>query len=569
VFSMRNMLVGRCFLKLKRGETMNGENFTVGFGRDAFRQNIMDYTRETYTAGVDACYWREMLQNSRDAGATRVDATLTVSGSITELIFTDNGRGMTKDVLVNGLLTYAGSVKQAGAAGGFGMAKCLLVFAPNSVKIETNELAVLVEGINCKWLAVDKPIFGTRYTVTIDNEGYEPGKQITPTVEGLKFLMARCDMGNVRVYVNGERINDTKLSDDIEPVRSWDDFKAKAYHLPLARNVIKNRNGENVMVIQHRGIWVEDRVISDEVKGQVWVNIDEEPRKVLNAPRVSVASYDLRSKFDSFLRDIARSPKQALKTKKYTRRWDGGLTTIASAKQAAALMTQALMDAAPTEEATGKRGRPVKLAVDDQCEMLRELAATAMFASGGNASNRVPAEYLEPHRLCLDAETSNEEIAKKLATLVWAPAMMVVNEREQAVDPQFLPETMGRKAKKILTVWSEMIKQFLLLSKAYGCTFGVGFIFSNECRAEWRREDDGTVWFLLNPVNADDKIRFTLTGDTDRAEMIATAAHEVCHEIITNSWHGDDFAVMLTDLTVKALNNLSTFNAIWKIRPND
>lgn len=538
---------------------------SITFPRDAFRQNIMDYTRETSAAGVDACFWRELLQNARDAGASRVDAEVKTEGDVTVLAFTDNGRGMSREVLEGGMLTYAGSVKPTGAAGGFGMAKCLLVFAPNSVKIETNELAVMVEGINYEYLPVSTPISGTRYTVTIDNTGYAPEKRITPTVEGLRFLLARCDMGNVRVYCNGERIHDSKLPDDAEPIRTWDDFKTKAYHLPRVRSVLKNREGENVMVIQHRGIWVMDQVISDEVKGQVWVNIGEEPRKVLNAARVSLASYDLRSRIDTFLRDIARSPKQALKTKKYTRRWDGGLTTIASAKQAAALITASF-----TAPAESRKGAPVNIAIADQCELLRELADAALSASGGNDSNRVTAEYLEPHRLGIETDTSTEEIAKKLATLVWAPAMMVVNEREAPVHHQWLPESMGKKAKRILTVWSEMVKQFLLLSKAYGCTFGVGFIFSDDTLAEWRKEDDGTVWFLVNPIdNADGRIRFNLSDDADRAQMISEAAHEVCHEIITNSWHGDDFACMLTHLTVKAFNNLSTFNAIWKIRRNN
>ncbi len=538
---------------------------SITFPRDAFRQNIMDYTRETSTAGVDACFWRELLQNARDAGATRVDAEVECSGSITVVTFKDNGRGMTKDVLEKGMLTYAGSVKPTGAAGGFGMAKCLLVFAPNMVKIETNDIAVQVEGINYEYLPVETPIWGTRYTVTIDNENYEPGKQITPTVEGLKFLMARCDMGDMRVRCNGELIKDTKLPSDAEVARSWDDFNAKAYHLPRSRP-LKNRHEQPVLIVQHRGIWVMDIVISDEVKGCVWVNIEEEPRKVLNAARVSLASYDLRSYVDQFLRDIARSPKQALKTKKYTRRWDGGMTTIASAKQAAALITNALLDAAPKEEKTGKIGRPTRVCVDDQKALLQELADNALNLSGGDANTRVLAEYLEPSRLGIDGETSNEEIAKKLATLVWAPAMMVVNEREQSVDAQWMPETMGKKAKKLLTVWSEMIKQFLLLSKAYGCTFGVGFIFSDDTLAEWRREDDGTVWFLLNPIDRDGKIKFSLSGDGDRASMISFAAHEVCHEIINNSWHGDEFAVSLTFLMVQALEHSNIFNAIWKIR---
>lgn len=542
---------------------------SITFPADAFRQNIMDYTREVRTAGVDACYWRELLQNARDAGATRVDAIVNVNGSVTTVVFADNGRGMSKDVLVNGMLTYAGSVKPTGAAGGFGMAKCLLVFAPNSVKIETNELAVQVEGINYEWLPVAKPINGTRFTAIIDNANYPPEKQITPTVEGLRFLMARCDMGDMRVFINGERVYDTKLPADAVAVREWAEFKTCAYHLPRSRSGLKNRNGQAVMVIQHRGIWVEDRVISEEVKGAVWVNICEEPRKVLNAARVSVASYDLRDLFGTFLGEIARSPKQSLKTKKWTRRFDGCMTTITTAKAAARAMTEALASASP-ERTT----RPVKLAVADQNELIRELANTAFQVSGGDTGFRLPAEMLDVSRLNITADTDREEMTEKLAALVWAPAMMVANEREDtaAVHSQWLPETMGKKAKRLLTVWSEMVKQFLILSKAYGCTFGVGFLFSDgddRALAQWRKEDDGTVWFLLNPLATDGKMRFNLSEQPDRAVMISEAAHEVCHEICKYSHHGDEFANRLTDLMALALTHAETFNGIWKIRPND
>ena len=535
----------------------------VTFPPAAFRQNIMDYTREVWNTGVDACFWRELLQNARDARATRVDIEIENAGTMTIVKFKDNGCGMTREVLVNGLLTYAGSVKPTGAAGGFGMAKCLLVFAPNNVVIETNELAVTVTGISYDWLDVSEPINGTRYTVTIDNDGFEPEKQITPTVEGLKFLMARCDMGSLRVYCNGERIYDTKLPEDAVAVRQWEDYKAFAYHLPRSRPLL-NRAGEPVMIIQHRGIWIMDMVISSEVKGCVWVNINEEPRKVLNAACVSLASYDLRSCIDTFLRDIARSPKQTLKTKKYVKRFDGEMTRISNAKEVAQSLSREVLNAGAE-----RSGRSVKLAAIDQQNLLEEIAKLAFEASGGDDGYRLKAASLDPARLNITADDDSLEVADKIAALVWAPAMMVVNEKEEAVPKQYMPETMGKKAKQLLTVWSEMVKQFLILTKAYGCTFGVGFIFSDDTLAQWRKEDDGTVWFLMNPVDKDGLMRFSLSNSDDRSVMISEAGHEVCHQIITNSWHGDEYAVALTDVFALALTHSQLFNNIWKMRPID
>ncbi len=522
---------------------------TINFPTDAFRVAALDYTREG-NSGVDACIWRELLQNARDAGASNVSATVYTEGTVTTLTFQDNGRGMDRETLEKGLLSYGGSIKQVGNAGGFGMAKCLLVFAPTSCLIETKDLAVKVQGIEYEWLEA-KPINGTRFTLTIDNAGFEQGKQLTPTFAGLRFLMERSNMGDMTVCCNGQFVADTHLREG-EVVREWKDYDAKAYKLDC--DPVKNNYGGNVLVVQHRGIWVMDLQISEEVKGAVWINIETEPRKVLNAARVSLASYDLREGFDKFIGELSRSPKQTLKTKKYAKRWDGnGLTRIESAARAVQLVTESIMSESRT-------GEPVKLVTDNQTAFLKGLAE-AMKPSG---EMRINAEMLDPARL--DLTTNNDDLAEQVACLVWSPALMIVNEREKPVHAQWMPETMGVKCKNLLTVWSEMVKQFLLLSKAYGVTFGVGFIFSDDTLALWRKEEDGSVWFLLNPLGTDDNIRFNLSDNHDRSVMMAEAAHEVCHQISRYSHHGDEFANRLTDLMALALDRLSIFNGIWKIR---
>jgi len=87
-------------------------------------------------------WWREAIQNSSDACKTLYDRTgqrgriscekLYVEGTDDVIIkITDNGIGMTHDILVGAFLTLGGSLKRGveGSVGGLGMAKELLVHA--------------------------------------------------------------------------------------------------------------------------------------------------------------------------------------------------------------------------------------------------------------------------------------------------------------------------------------------------------------------------------------------------------------------------------------------------------
>lgn len=91
---------------------------------------------------------REILQNSYDAllkvGGGRIDFVF--DGKIVTV--TDTGCGMNEDVLLNVLLSWAGSNKQMGdgSVGGFGYAKNLLYFANERFEIWSQDNYVVGEG---------------------------------------------------------------------------------------------------------------------------------------------------------------------------------------------------------------------------------------------------------------------------------------------------------------------------------------------------------------------------------------------------------------------------------------
>jgi hypothetical protein len=70
---------------------------------------------------------REIVQNSADAGASKIDFEVTDG----RLVASDNGSGLTVDQFQERMLTLGASEKEVGAVGGFGAAKKVLLFAHN------------------------------------------------------------------------------------------------------------------------------------------------------------------------------------------------------------------------------------------------------------------------------------------------------------------------------------------------------------------------------------------------------------------------------------------------------
>lgn len=84
-------------------------------------------------------FFRELIQNSYDAGATRIDFEIDDIQNEVNITCIDNGCGMNRNTLENVLLCMGGSQKQnKDSIGGFGYAKALLFFAHSGYQILTS-----------------------------------------------------------------------------------------------------------------------------------------------------------------------------------------------------------------------------------------------------------------------------------------------------------------------------------------------------------------------------------------------------------------------------------------------
>lgn len=127
---------------------------------------------------------REALQNSSDGGAKNINIQIEevdfpdrVEGApvITRVTCTDDGRGMTKDVLLDVFLRMGGSLKNEGAIGGFGHAKLVLAFAHKSYEIKTGDVIVKGTGGDYTWTDGNPYVKGVVLAVEMESDGFGAG----------------------------------------------------------------------------------------------------------------------------------------------------------------------------------------------------------------------------------------------------------------------------------------------------------------------------------------------------------------------------------------------------------
>ena len=146
--------------------------------------------------------WRELFQNSLDAGSTRIDVFVNDSG----FTFRDNGCGMDRETLINGMLTLGGTVKGENATGGFGQAKNLLTLCHKSYIVKTRNLVVDGSGIYFHISEADDYLQGTEYEVIPDSD-FEWSRYTS--LQNLKSILVKSDIRNnkgekVEIFVNKE-----------------------------------------------------------------------------------------------------------------------------------------------------------------------------------------------------------------------------------------------------------------------------------------------------------------------------------------------------------------------------
>lgn len=154
-------------------------------------------------------WFREAIQNSSDAGASRIDFTIEnnpENDKLIKVVCKDNGKGMDSDTLLNVFLCLGGSKKDEGATGGFGYAKVLLAFAHDHYTISTRNILCEGSGGNYTWKEVEENTEGVSLEVHMDRSD----TSVWELENALDTIVRNSNMPHLSITLNGREIGASK-----------------------------------------------------------------------------------------------------------------------------------------------------------------------------------------------------------------------------------------------------------------------------------------------------------------------------------------------------------------------
>lgn len=165
---------------------------------DYFKKDKRQYSNWIFA------FFRELLQNSIDAGAININISISSTDKTVEVTFTDDGCGMDEAALFDGFLCMGGSIKSEGSIGGFGQAKIIILFAHESYEIITRDN--IIEGVGGNYSHRKIPSYnnGTKIRVVMEKDYSSNESRLT---EELYTLLQNSSLDEkIKITLNDEGI---------------------------------------------------------------------------------------------------------------------------------------------------------------------------------------------------------------------------------------------------------------------------------------------------------------------------------------------------------------------------
>lgn len=481
---------------------------------------------KAYTNWKEA-WWRENFQNSLDAKSTRLDVEFEddAQGNL-RIIFSDNGTGMTPEVIENVYLCLGKTTKEGtDSVGGFGRARILTCFSMEHWSIVSGTVRVDGHGISYE-ISSTSPYSGVRLEATMP-----PGVTRENMREALVSVLRTCTIES-ELYIEGERYTEwlvpgeylTNMTTDGDPWGSLYEVEGNGF--------------ANQLLIRVHGLTMFTQWTQYN-KGLILQLDPGKAREVLSSNRDGLM-WKHSQTLSQLLSELATEGRKALRPK---------LPRVVK-----------ILEGMGMRETRAKRtASPKELTLDDlfarkQAYRQREREDTALVAGYGLSLAR-PGYY--------DSKPKTETIEEKhqidfMEHFVFEIDTQNINIRRasESWNPLNWRKSGGRwpadvQAKiALLRAWQECCAYMIEL---YAATFKVerairwttGWTFSDLNFAECRKLTAGHA-FLLNPLNNEGALCVNYRSIHDRKNLLGKALHEVCH--IDTQYHDSVFSDRMTQM---------------------
>ena len=504
-------------------------------------------------------WWREAFQNSVDAGATDIVCQivkLEKDGDIRYMVTCeDNGKGMDRDTLLDKFLTFGESGKEntVGSTGGFGKAKELLLLPWINWSVWTGDILIRGKGNAHTEEKAPYDRKGTAIIVTM-GAGHD---DFTSEANAISVI-SRSYLPNVKFTIN-KKVYYADLIGDKTALQP-DTDKAELY---VSKKPLPSV--DNYGIVRVNGLYMHTFYIGEGFDVVPIIEITASSIEVLSLSRDDFRDLELRGKIDKLIRSIMVDKKSSLRKKEnlFVRKYK---SSTRKREKAYAATDTTFSGFGKLSKVSAKTKEGMAL-TDDALKILQYVLESK--STGDSFESAVSNVSGESATAMMEVDFASEsEMESAVKTLVWEPDFYIENEIPGYFpDPKFFPETMKNRIYMLAKAWTELVR-FVLIQLGYSGEFIVGWIFSKDAVAAYKRDDDGDRMILLNPFKfVDNKItndNYVVSSDTDLQSMYASAIHECTHMVYGITYHDEAFASAITRAFAKCIPGVKKIQRIVK-----
>jgi hypothetical protein len=478
----------------------------------------------------DSAIVREALQNSLDAGSTRIQMTVLEDG-VFEI--EDDGSGMSQERMVSALLTFGGSEKEEGSRGGFGSAKELILFAHTHFFIHSRDNKVSGRVLDYE-MAKGEYRKGTLIRIQFHPDyQFNHGRFLTAAREVMK--QSHFD---IPVLLNGQSETGTPKGRCVRAF-SW----GKVHCTKLTGET------SHYALVRAGGLCMF-RYYTGAMDKQVVVEVSANPKDVFVSTRdrlVDSHSKELQELFNELVVDRNSFGRKA--NEKILFSGDKG------AIDDLLLPSDALQDRPALEALMGEVVSSMRSALDEAGA--KSPAQPADIGAAVAILNQVVGRMPLGQEQLAFFQFNAERIAQYVCHHTYDFLVHIENTRYTKIPDRYRPSNLSAKNRFIAQLWKHCIK-LVLRANGLNSRLRIGWVL-NDAEAALRvpgSEIDNIPAYLLNP----DTPALRECAKNRKAlffHLFQVACHEVTHH--WNTWHDESFGVRLGTVTEKAMMSMRTF----------
>lgn len=474
---------------------------------------FLSESKKEYSSALFERLVAEVIQNSRDAGATEIDLTFNDKG----YTIRDNGKGMDKQTLLLGMMTLGGSIKEEGNTGAFGAAKKLVLFSHESYTVRTQNLLARGRVLDYE-LEEDRAFYkGTEISAT-----FYPEFDVSSLDYYARNVLKKCDFSNsCRVIINGEEFTDWMSWEGCDVIETdW--------------CTIKTRVGSGYVNVRKNGIFAFNRWTSSNKK-QCIIELKPPSLECFTQNRDGLRP-PYSTKLDAICAEMSQDEStfgmEGIREYLYVGR------------------SRFLEFVSKIKESSEEASKVVASLGDILVYQTTEQKKMVLDALSAFTVSKIDQKQLKE---------VNEEMCDQIE---YDFVIDLADSDYQRPPDKYSPKTMPKKYRFLAVLWKTTILEILKLA-GKSLEFKIGFTFDKNAKALYNKREDQPAKLLINPEVFD----FALDYEKRFWALFVSALEETCHAIAHNESyctnHNETYNSHKNDLLTKILPQLS-WRTVWK-----